>query len=49
MAEDPKLQVKDILNYAKDADKAFAFSKWYRRDHMIRPKGQGASWKMESS
>ena len=49
MSEDPKLQVKDILRYAKDVDKAIAFSKWYRRDHMIRPKREGASWKMENN
>ena len=48
MSEDPKLKVKDIFNYAKEVDKSIAFSKWYRGDQTIKPRGQGANGKKES-
>ena len=41
MSEDPKLKVKDILNYAKEVDKSIDVSKWYRNDQTIKPRGQG--------
>ena len=41
MSEDPKLEVKDILNYAKDIDESIAFSQWYRGDQTIKSRGQG--------
>ena len=47
MSEDPKLKVKDILNYAKDVDESIAFSKWYIGNQTIKSRGQGFNAKKE--
>ena len=38
MAEDQKLQARNIFNYAREVDKTIAFSTWYRKDQTIKPK-----------
>ena len=49
MAEDPKLQVKNIFSYAREVDVGIAFSALYRRDQTIKPKGRRADYRIESA
>ena len=49
MAEDPKLHPKSIFNYAREVDAGIAFSRWYRGDQIIKPRGRGAVSKTENA
>ena len=49
MAEDPKLQAKNIFNYAREVDAGIAFSRWYRRDQTIKPRRKRADYRTESA
>ena len=49
MADDSKLQPKNIFNCAREIDVGIAFSRWHRGDQFIKPRRRGADSKTENA